>query len=82
MLERTRQLQVSHEELKERHVQLRSLHQSLHHEIQTPLSTIGGYIDVIQDALIQGDTDVALGSLEVVRKATSSLSRQIKKLDK
>ncbi|HPR42528.1 MAG TPA: PAS domain S-box protein [Candidatus Methanofastidiosa archaeon] len=68
------------EELQKAHNELESFVQTLYHEMQTPLSTIGGYLDIINETMDDGDINAAKIYVEVIKSAATKISQESKKL--
>lgn len=67
MLELNNRLQSHYNELD-------TIARNLYHDTQTPLSTIGGYLSVLDAAIETGDVETIRTSVSVIRKAAKSLS--------
>ena len=79
-IEYNRQLRQLNNDLVERNTALESIACSLYHESQTPLTTIGGYLNVLDSAVKEGDMLTAKETIHVLSNAATSLSKSYKKM--
>lgn len=73
-------LHMLYARLKVQNDELDSFTRNLYHDSQTPLSTIGGYLSVLEDAIAANDTDTIQHSTAIIREAAKSLSDSYREL--
>ncbi len=67
-------LRLLNTQLKMQNDELDSFARDLYHDSQTPLSTIGGYLSVLEDAIASNDTETIQHTTVIIREAAKSLS--------
>jgi len=69
-----------YEELKKNKEDLEEFTRGFYHDVQTPLSTIGGYSSLLLEASLKADHETMLHSTKVIKNAASDLSFYLKGL--